>query len=366
MGEWYRLRLGDFAPFSYGKSLPERQRHSGDCPVFGSNGIVGWHTSSLIKTPMVVVGRKGSVGEVHFAATGGWPIDTTFYVTGGPERDIRFTYYLLKHLDMRHMSMDSAVPGLNRDAAHNLNVLIPPLSEQRAIAEVLGALDDKIEANRRIVGLCEKLAVALASLRPPKIALNAVARRLHEMVSSSALGEDEVEHFSLPAFDSGGLPMRTAGSSIKSGKFKLEGPAVLVSKLNPHIPRVWLAQPEGSGPAVTSTEFVVLAPKGRCPVEVLWAMCATPQFSTSMLKMAKGTTGSHQRVIPDDVLSIEVQSPQDFSDAERDIIVTATRLAQSMRRESADLAVTRDVLLPKLLSGELRVRDAERLVEEVV
>jgi type I restriction enzyme S subunit len=257
-------------------------------------------------------------------------------------------------------------PTLNAKQMSAYSFSLPPLSEQRAIAEVLGALDDKIEANRRIAGLCEKLAVTLASLRPPKIALNAVARHLHEMVSPSALGEDEVEHFSLPAFDSGGLPMRTAGSSIKSGKFKLEGPAVLVSKLNPHIPRVWLAQPEGSGPAVTSTEFVVLAPKGRCPVEVLWAMCATPQFSTSMLEMAKGTTGSHQRVIPDDVLSIEVQSPQDFSDAERDIIVTATRLAQSMRRESADLAVTRDVLLPKLLSGELRVRDAEPLVEEVV
>ncbi len=150
MGEWRQLRLGEFAPFSYGKSLPERSRCPGTVPVYGSNGIAGWHDEPLINVPMVVIGRKGSVGEVHFALDGGWPIDTTFYVTTGPERDIRFTYYLLKYLDMRHMSTDSAVPGLNREAAHELSLLIPPLAEQRAIAEVLGALDDKIEANRRI------------------------------------------------------------------------------------------------------------------------------------------------------------------------------------------------------------------------
>ena len=148
MGEWKQMLLGDFAPFTYGKSLPEHARMTGKVQVYGSNGMVGRHSEYLVNEPMVVIGRKGSVGEVHYAANGGWPIDTTFYVTGGPARCVRFTYYLLKYLDMRHMSSDSAVPGLNRGAAHALEVFVPPLPEQRAIAEVLGSLDDKIEANR--------------------------------------------------------------------------------------------------------------------------------------------------------------------------------------------------------------------------
>ena len=154
--------------------------------------------------------------------------------------------------------------------------------------------------------------------------------------------------------------MREPGLSIKSAKFKLSGPAVLVSKLNPHIPRVWLAQPEGSRPAVTSTEFVALSPnKDTCPIELLWAMCRTPLFSISASGMVKGTTGSHQRVAPGDILRIAVQDPHDFSYVERDVIVTAARLSQSLRRESAKLAATRDVLLPKLLRGELRVNDID-------
>jgi type I restriction enzyme S subunit len=253
-------------------------------------------------------------------------------------------------------------PALTKAELTRLEVDLPPLAEQRAIAEVLGALDDKIEANRRLAVLCEELAAAIVSIHPPKLALSALAHHLHDIVSPSAFGLDDVEHFSLPAFDSGGLPVIEAGSDIKSGKFKLTGAAVLVSKLNPHIPRVWLARPEGTRPAVTSTEFVVLSPKEECPVELLWAMCRDRRFSTDLLEMVKGTTGSHQRVTPGDVLRIEVQDPQDFSDADRDLIVTATRLAQSLRRESAKLAVARDVLLPKLLGGELHVNGFEGAV----
>ncbi len=126
MGDWQAIRLGDFAPFKYGKALPERHRRPGNVPVYGSNGVVGSHDTPLIDRPMVVIGRKGSIGEVHFSPQGGWPIDTTFYVTADQGYDIRFTYYLLRTLGMQHMSSDSAVPGLNREAAHNLVVEIPP------------------------------------------------------------------------------------------------------------------------------------------------------------------------------------------------------------------------------------------------
>ena len=149
--KWERLRLGDFAPLQYGKSLPERRRANGPVPVFGSNGPVGVHDTALVTGPMTVIGRKGSVGRVHYASGGGWPIDTTFYVADDPKRDPYFTFALLSTLGLDQMNADSAVPGLNRNQAHDLLVMVPPLPLQRRIAAVLGALDDLIETNERLI-----------------------------------------------------------------------------------------------------------------------------------------------------------------------------------------------------------------------
>ena len=161
-GEWRETTIGEFAPFAYGKGLSERVRDpSGDVPVFGSNGIVGYHSEALTCGPTVVIGRKGTVGAVHFSQNACWPIDTTFFVVDDDPLILRFKYYLLKSLDLEHMNADSAVPGLNRDAAHALRILVPPLSEQRAIAHILGTLDDKIELNRRMSETLEAMARAL-------------------------------------------------------------------------------------------------------------------------------------------------------------------------------------------------------------
>jgi len=118
-GEWREVTVGEFAPFNYGKGLPKRARnHSGQVPVYGSNGVVGTHDSALTDGPTVVIGRKGTVGALHYAPGPCWPIDTTFYLTGTDEALTRYRYYLLKSLGLEHMNADSAVPGLNRDAAH--------------------------------------------------------------------------------------------------------------------------------------------------------------------------------------------------------------------------------------------------------
>ncbi len=365
---WTSCSWGDLAVLEYGKALRDYRDGSGDTRVYGTNGPIGWTDGAQGSGPTVVVGRKGAYRGVHYSPGPFWVIDTAYWLRPTAKIDMRWAYYQLLTQDINGRDSGSAIPSLSRSDFATLEVALPPLAEQRAIAEVLGALDDKIEANRRVASRCEELAATLASLHPPKLALSALAHHLHNMVSPSAFGLDHVEHFSLPAFDSGGLPVIEAGSDIKSGKFRLAGSAVLVSKLNPHIPRVWLAQPKGVRRAVTSTEFVVLSPRDACPVELLWAMCRSPQFSTHLLEMVKGTTGSHQRVTPGDVLRIEVQDPQDFSDAERDAIVTAARLSHSLRRESANLAAARNVLLPKLLGGELRVNrvDSDVLTETCV
>ena len=82
-GKWKDTSIGSFAPFSYGKSLPEASRNLyGNVPVYGSNGIIGYHDVPLTSGPTVIIGRKGTVGAVHFSKDGCWPIDTTFYFAG--------------------------------------------------------------------------------------------------------------------------------------------------------------------------------------------------------------------------------------------------------------------------------------------
>jgi len=129
--------------------------------VYGSNGIIGWHDRALTNGPTVIIGRKGTVGQVRYSPVSCWPIDTTFYVEASAERDVRFVYFLLSALGLETMNSDSAVPGLNRDAAHSRSILVPRIAEQHAIARILGALDDKIELNRQMNETLEAMARAL-------------------------------------------------------------------------------------------------------------------------------------------------------------------------------------------------------------
>lgn len=157
-----KVKVGEFCPFVYGRALPAHKRNeSGKLPVYGSSGIIGYHTEALTSGSTIIVGRKGTIGQVYFSKMPCWPIDTTFYVEGSQNRDIRYVYYALQSLGLEQMNGDSAVPGLNREHAHNQELPNKTLYEQKAIAEILGSLDDKIELNRRMNQTLEAMAQAL-------------------------------------------------------------------------------------------------------------------------------------------------------------------------------------------------------------
>lgn len=142
---WHEVALGDVCEFKYGKSLPEDQRCLGDCEVFGSNGVVGSHEKTITDGPTIVIGRKGSFGEVHFSPKSCWPIDTTYYVDRScTKEDLRWLTYRLSGLGLTKINRSKTIPGLNREDAYRLRLLLPPPSEQRRIADVL----DRAEALR--------------------------------------------------------------------------------------------------------------------------------------------------------------------------------------------------------------------------
>ena len=152
---WAVARLGEILPLSYGKGLVEKNRvQTGDFPVFGSAGIVGYHNQPLIRGPTLIVGRKGTVGAVHFSSGPCWPIDTTFFVEPTPSTSLAFFNYLLIATDLAGMDRSTAIPGLSRSDYDEIEVPLPPLPEQRRIvAEIekhFTRLDASIAALKRV------------------------------------------------------------------------------------------------------------------------------------------------------------------------------------------------------------------------
>ena len=241
----------------------------------------------------------------------------------------------------------------------------PPLVEQRAIAEVLGALDDKIAANTRLATKSEALAIALAAASEPSTPLDDLVGVSRTMVDPSLMTVTVVKHYSLPAFDANHAPESVSPSEIKSGKFLIGRPAVLLSKLNPRFPRAWDIPVVPEDPSLASTEFVVLHPVGFSTT-VLWALVSQPRFGSALEGMVAGTSGSHQRVRPADMLATPVGDPRSMPEALKKQITVLGSSATMARAENLTLVATRDALLPALMSGALRVRDAERAVERTV
>lgn len=160
--EWIETTVGDYCPFIYGKALPQSKRISGNIPVYGSNGIVDFHNSSCVNTAGVIIGRKGSVGAIHLSEKHFWVIDTAFYIVNDDLEELKFTYYLLKTLGLSEMNSDSAVPGLNRENAHSLKIKIPKDKFHRCeIGKRLSIFDQKIQLNTQINQTLEQIAQAL-------------------------------------------------------------------------------------------------------------------------------------------------------------------------------------------------------------
>jgi len=259
----------------------------------------------------------------------------------------------------------SAQPNMSATAMAAFQFEILPLAKQRAIAGMLGALDEKIASNKRTTYLVEELVGAVVGSLTPSVPLLSLAKHQRDGIDPGTIGAPEVEHYSLPAFDNGQLPESTAPDSIKSGKFLIRGSCVLVSKLNPRFPRVWDVPEDGLSPMLASTEFLVLEPIGVTS-SVLGAILSHPLFSSSLIEKAAGTSGSHQRVKPADVMATLVVDPRILGDRKQELLTSVAMASYRARFESRTLSKLRDTLLPHLMSGKLRVKDAEEQVEAVV
>ena len=149
-------KVEDLMKLAYGKALKSTDRINGLVPVYGSGGVTGCHNESLVDGPSIIIGRKGTVGSLFWEDRPFFPIDTVFYVQ--TERPLTYCYYLLQTLGLEDMNTDGAVPGLNRNNAYRLQVVIPS-------DDVLAAFDDMVAAMRRRIFTNASQAQTLSTLR---------------------------------------------------------------------------------------------------------------------------------------------------------------------------------------------------------
>jgi Restriction endonuclease S subunits len=325
--------------------------------------------------------------------------------------DPLFFYYVFRGEEqqnyIRQHAIQTGVPHTNLGILRATRVPLPPIEEQRAIAHILGTLDDKMELSRRMNETLEAIARALfkswfvdfdpvraksegrdpglprhlADLFPDSFEDSEVGEiprgwrdgRFGDMVEQARDKDDPLSfpdalfnHFSIPAFDDGQSPKLEYGTSIKSQKTRVPTGVTLLSKLNPEIERVWMVDVRPGERAVCSTEFLVL--RGLSPFTRSYVYCLSrsPLFRQQMQGLVTGTSKSHQRAQAEAILNLPVVVPTSPITAAFGFLTDAL-LARTLecRRESRTLAALRDTVLPKLISGELRLKDTDRFAASV-
>lgn len=283
--------------------------------------------------------------------------------------DTGFLYYALQTERLQNelvgRSTGTTVVGIRQSALRGLRLLAPAYDEQLAIVRVLGALDDKIAANRRSAATADAYVRAVweesAKSSQESIALGAIADLRRTQVdprdvepSTPYVGLEHIPRRMLWLDDAG------AARDVTSGKSVFRRGDVLFGKLRPYFHKVVGAPLDG----ICSTDILVLQAKDTAMAGFVLAAAASDDVVAASTAASSGTR--MPRASWKYLSSIEVPWPGDARAAEISDRVTAIKRAMgACSKENVVLAATRDALLPGLMSGKLRVRDAERVAEEV-
>lgn len=302
-----------------------------------------------------------------------------------------FLYYLLSSDNFFDYVMSTAkgtkMPRGDKDAIMRYNINLPSLEEQEKIANILSSLDDKIELNNEMNKTLEEMAQSIfkrwfvdfefpnedgepykssggemvdseLGMIPKGWEVKELSQLVNIITKSEKPFENEdilYEHFSIPALDSNKLPILEFGNSISSNKYKIDNDCILISKLNPNNKRIWNPYCNTSN-SICSTEFIVYKAINNYPKSYIYEIINSDEFTKFLVANATGSTGSRQRVKPKDTLGYKIVLPTIDKIIEIDKILSPIhKNIQLNTQESNTILQIRNTLLPKLMSGEIKV-----------
>lgn len=385
-------KLGDIVTFNYGKSLPKTQRVDGPIPVMSSAGITGWHNKSIIEGPGVIVGRKGSIGTVFYENRDFYPIDTCYFVTVNDSEilDLKFLYYLLLGSNLKELNSDAAVPGLNREIAYSQKFKIPSIEVQLEIVKLVDSYDNLIENNNRRIAILEDMAQSLyrewfVNFRYPGHA-DAVDKDGNQKLIDSPLGQIpegwEVKPISASyKTSSGGTPSRSQSDYygddhwwVKTKELK-DGFVVAVDE------RISDLGLKRSSAKLFPKHSVLLAMYGATigrlgilseEASSNQACCALLPLNDSMSNwfiylllltdrkklISLGQGAAQQNISQSVIQDFKILVPTDYLLNMFNIAVEPMFSSiENLSRRNMNLKKQRDMLLPKLISGQIELKD---------
>ena len=402
MGEWPEKTLGDLVTLQRGIDLPATKRAEGEVPIMGSFGVTGYHDEAAMLGPGVTVGRSGaSIGVVSYIERDYWPLNTCLYVKDFHGNNPRFAYYLISTLDLAHYNSGSAQPSLNRNYIHPIPLAFPSREEQDQIVELLGALDDMIELNRRMKETLEAIARALfkdwfVDFGPTRAKMDGrepyLAPELWDLFPDRVDDEDKPVGWSVvhltgfaeinpESWSRSNSPEEVEYVDLANTKWGTieaaqrfswqDAPSRAKHVLRPGDTIVGMVRPGNGSYAFISdfgltgsTGFAVLRPRQLRYTELLYLGATAPENIQRLANLADGAAypavrpgvvGATEVVFSDDAIVIGFSA----------LVATILGRIESNKRENHTLARTRDLLLPKLMSGEIRLGEAEKAMEAV-
>ncbi len=403
---WIKGRLGDFITLQRGYDLPSYKREEGAVPVVTSSGINGTHSIAKAKGPGVVMGRYGTIGEIFYIENDYWPHNTSLFVKDFKNNNPHFVYYFLKTLHYQAHNDKSSVPGLNRNDLHAIEVVIPPLAEQQSIAQILGSLDNKIELNRRMNETLEEIARTIfkswfvdfdpvyaksCGEQPPGMDA-ATAALFSDRFEDSELGPipagwrvgiigdlaeynnwtlgkkdllDEIEYIEISEVMRGEInstSLYVRGEEPSRARRRLRHGDTVLSTVRPDRGAYFLSL-NPSPSLIASTGFAVFT-----PIDTNWSFLYSALIRAEVFErlgsLADGA--AYPAIAPEVIAALPVViPPTELQVAFHNIAALLYEQADQNRFQSRTLAKTRDVLLPKLVSGEVRVGEVDNLIHDV-
>jgi type I restriction enzyme S subunit len=372
---WHTRRLGDVLTLKRGHDLPGDQRVAGDVPVVSSSGITGFHNEAKAQAPGVVTGRYGTLGEVFFLEQDYWPLNTALYVVDFKGNHPKFVAYFLKNLLQNQQSDKAAVPGVNRNVLHEMKAPVPDPNTQENIANILSTYDDLIENNRRRMDLLEDAVRLLyrewfIRLRFPGHEHTSVADGIPEgwrrVPTSEAIAiapptflSDEDEHWYVEMSDLVADSMVIQNAVKKSGRSgsKFRNGDTLLARITPCLENgktAFVDFLDGGDVGRGSTEFIVLRPEHVSP-PFAYCLARTYHFRENAIKSMIGASG-RQRVQESCFDKFMVWIPaRTILDVFSEYADAAFGQIRRLHAQNKKLRVARDLLLPRLMNGEIAV-----------
>ena len=388
--DWELLKIGDICWVKNGKTNTQDAIADGKFPLFDRSLEIKRSNKFLFDTEAVIMPGEGKEFIPRYYK-GKFDLHQRTYAIGDLHKkplDLKYVYYWInKNRNyLARIAVGSTVKSLRLNHLTNFPISLPSLAEQKAIVKILFDLDTKIELNQRMNKTLEAIAKAIfkhwfidfefpnengepykssegemADSELGKIPerwrvgkISEIATQIKDQISPFENPKKIYVHYSIEAYDSGMKPTNQHGSEILSNKFVVHRHTVLISKLNPRIPRVWpiINAKENS---VCSTEFLVFKPKNNL-FSYLYNLLLSNAVKRNLEQKARGTSGSHQRTSSKDIMELSILIPSDevLELFENSVLPNIIRQDQNIAMQLT-LAHIRNVLLPKLMSGRIRV-----------